>query len=327
MSSLVEGGIAIVLGATVSALTCPALIRILVRHSVVDEAGIRSSHTGSIPRGGGVAIMLGSAAGFSMLLRSSAAGPLKWAVPFALLLGGLGLIDDVRTLSARHRLLAQTSLATAFVLASGVSPVASARWAGAALAVLWLVGFVNAFNFMDGINGISVGTAVVIAGSLSLSSARWGSPTTAVAAAALLGAVAGFAPFNLVRARLFMGDVGSYFVGGALALLALVAIDDGVAVLAACLPFTLYVADVACTLFRRIRRRENLATPHREHTYQLLANGGWGHLQTTLFVTGMTLVLAAVGQLAGGLGGALAIAVAAAGILVVPIYLLMPSHR
>ncbi len=315
-------------GVVVTAAACPVLIAELRRRSIVDESGHRSSHTGTVPRGGGLAVILGTCiAGLLVRIDVLSNDALFWAIPCAVLLGIVGLVDDIRGLTPRGRLAWQVTLAGAFAFVSGIQPIAGLGAAGGVLALIWIVGFVNAFNFMDGINGISGGTALVILCSISVSSARWGSDVTALAAVCVLGAVAGFMPFNLGRARLFLGDVGSYFVGGCLALLTLVSLADGVPLLAVTLPFALYLGDVSWTLIRRLRRRESLLSPHREHVYQLLANNGWGHTHTAALVTSLTAFLAALGQVAGSLeNSTAAIALAAGGVLVVPVYLHMPSN-
>lgn len=217
----------------------------------------------------------------------------------ATVFAALGLRDDLGGLKATTRLGAQIGLGIVFSLASVDRPT----WLVGLLAVgattTWLVLFVNAFNFMDGINGISAATTTIIASSLAVASIRWGGGIE-IPALALVGASLAFAPFNAAN-RVFLGDVGSYLLGSMLAMLAVVGIGNGIPPVAVVLPFGLYVTDVAFTLARRASRGAPLMEAHREHVYQRLANeGGWGHERTTVLVSVCTGVLALLAQFGPG---------------------------
>lgn len=282
--------------AVVSGLVCPGLIRWLRSRAIVDDAAERSSHVGQIPRGGGIALAAGILV--SLLVTRG-----RWvSVPGVLVVvqvasafGLLGLTDDVRTLSARSRLAAQIGLAVATGIALAGSFVdANLLWV--VIAGAWIVGFVNAFNFMDGINGISSATTIIIGSSLALASYRWDAGIE-LPALAIAGAALGFTPFNLTN-RVFLGDIGSYMLGAGLSMLAAVGVANGIPVVAAATPFALYLADVTHTLARRAARGERLMEAHREHVYQRLANESrWGHRKTTAVVSAVTFSLVAIGHL------------------------------
>jgi UDP-N-acetylmuramyl pentapeptide phosphotransferase/UDP-N-acetylglucosamine-1-phosphate transferase len=91
-----------------------------------------------------------------------------------------------------------------------------------------------------------------------------------------------FAPFNFPKARLFLGDVGSYFLGGWLGVLAILCLRAGAPLEAALAPFAIYLADAGTTLVKRIRQRRPLHQSHREHAYQRLVIAGWSHAQVTV---------------------------------------------
>jgi UDP-N-acetylmuramyl pentapeptide phosphotransferase/UDP-N-acetylglucosamine-1-phosphate transferase len=134
--------------------------------------------------------------------------------------------------------------------------------------------------------------------SLAVASIRWDGGIE-VPALSLVGAALAFAPFNAAN-RVFLGDVGSYLLGASLSMLAVVGVLQGIPVLAAVLPFGLYVADVVFTLARRLARHAPLMQSHREHVYQRLANErGWGHARTTAAVSMCTLALALLANLGG----------------------------
>jgi len=170
---------------------------------------------------------------------------------------------------------------------------------GAALlavaAAAWITGLVNVFNFMDGVNGIS-GVHALIAGMAYACYAEWGqhpfllAASLAVAVSALL-----FLPWNAGRARVFLGDAGSYSLGAALAVLAADAVLRGVPVEAVLGPLALYLADTAWTLQRRIRAGERWLQAHRTHVYQRWCDAGWSHQEVTLLTGAVTILLTLLG--------------------------------
>lgn len=295
----------VVLAAFATAAACPWLIGFLRRRSLVDEENDRTSHKGAIPRGGGLAVLFGVIVSLAVHWTAWVDVPYLPAVAiFAAAFGLLGLIDDVYGLPATIRLVAQAILAWLFMAATGLEPVASLTFLGAVAGAFWIVAFVNTFNFMDGINGISAATTLIIGTSLAIASYRWEAGIE-IPALAIVGAAIGFAPFNAPSARLFLGDVGSYLLGSALAMLAVVAVSNGAPPLAVFLPFLLYVGDVAYTLVSRALRHERLMKPHREHVYQVITRpGALTHQQTTLLVSAITVALAILAHTAGSAGTA-----------------------
>jgi UDP-N-acetylmuramyl pentapeptide phosphotransferase/UDP-N-acetylglucosamine-1-phosphate transferase len=147
-----------------------------------------------------------------------------------------------------------------------------------------------------------------------------------VAAGLALAAGAGaFLPWNAVGARVFLGDVGSYSIGAALAVLAVRLIADGAPAEAVAGPVALYLADVAWTLQRRVRRGERWLEPHRTHVYQRWCDAGWSHQEVTLLTCALTVLLCLLG-VAGMLGGpALRATADLAGLGVLAVYLGSPG--
>jgi UDP-N-acetylmuramyl pentapeptide phosphotransferase/UDP-N-acetylglucosamine-1-phosphate transferase len=141
----------------------------------------------------------------------------------------------------------------------------------------------------------------------------------------LTGSSMGFLPFNFPRARVFLGDSGSYFLGSMIAIAVLVALEAGAPLPAVAAPLVLYLADTSVTLLRRVRRGERWWEPHREHVYQRLANGPLGHTATTAIVAAMTGLLGALGLLTIDGGVAATVLVAAVAAIVVPAYLALPA--
>jgi len=210
--------------------------------------------------------------------------------------GAIGLVDDVRGgISFQVRFAAQVAVAAVavVVLGTGVSvlPV-GVLLAGAAIGV---VGYINAFNFMDGINGISVASAVVAGAMFAVVGRLENLALLQAGGVAITAACVGFLPFNFPTARAFLGDVGSYFIGAWIAILAYIAVLAGVRLDVVGAPLALYVADVGFTLAARVRRGEQWHAAHRDHVYQKLASGGLGHTFTTLVVLATSTALSALG--------------------------------
>lgn len=248
------------------------------RLGLVQAPNARASHVVPTPTGGGIGIMCGGAVAG---LAASISGGWIWAMctVLALVIGAVGLVDDLRNLNAATRLVLQTALvAVLFALVPGLSSVLAGlpfpAAAGIALAAIMAgVWWLNLFNFMDGIDGLAATQGAVILAAAALQ-ILLRDPTAAAAQYALgmCAALVGFAVFNWPPARIFMGDAGSYFTGFALLVLASATSASGTLspafwiVLAAML-----VSDATVTLLRRAMRGEAIFEAHRSHAYQRLA--------------------------------------------------------
>src|SRR5450756_600154 len=281
----------------------PPTIALLRRLSVIDVPGGRSSHSVPTPRGGGAPIAVGLLVAALVAPGTGGAGlAFAFAVGF---FGLVGLVDDLRGLSAVSRLVLQASGAAvaATLLVMRLPLPAFAMIMAALAAAIWLAGFVSACNCMDGVNGIS-GAHALVGGVAYACLAAWRRDGFGVAAGLALAAGAGaFLPWNAVRARVFLGDVGSYSIGAALAVLAVRLISEGVPAEAVAGPVAVYLADVAWTLQRRIRHGERLLEAHRTHVYQRWCDAGWSHHEVTLLTSALTVLLCLLG-VAGVFGGA-----------------------
>ncbi|RYC11526.1 glycosyltransferase family 4 protein [Nocardioides zhouii] len=298
---MVVFGVSLVCAATAVGILIPALRR----WQIIDVPNARSSHDAPVPRGGGIGVLVGVAAGVlaASLADSTGAtdgaGALAW-VPLlvALVMGVLGLVDDMSSLAGGVRLAVQAVVfvVAAWIVAGAMSDPPVAAWVFVPCAAFVCVGFVNAFNFMDGVNGISslnaivsglwfawIGTSQDVAGLL-------------VPGLALAGASLGFLPWNAPRARVFLGDVGSYAIGALIAMMAVVGWSQDVPLALCVAPLAIYVADTAWAIVKRARGGRALMDAHREHVYQRLVDGGWSHLAAGLTTAGASVlcVLAAV---------------------------------
>ena len=289
------------LAAFVLALALTALVRRhALAHGVLDIPNDRSSHRVPTPRGGGIAIALATLAASIFLLWR---GALDLEL-FAALTGGgsvvafVGYLDDRRPLSARIRLAAHLGAALwALLWLGGLPPmrfgaqIVSLGWAGYIVGALGIAWTVNLFNFMDGIDGIAASEAVFIAWGaalLALVLQQIGVPAMAMA----FGAVCcGFLVWNWPPAKIFMGDVGSGYLGYVLVVLALGASRGNPAALAVWVILGgIFFCDAFVTLMRRFARGERVDQAHRSHAYQWLAQRWGSHRSVTLTVLCVNLL-------------------------------------
>jgi len=264
----------------------------------MDHPGHRSSHTVAVPRTGGLAILLGIF--IAAIVFGEFTFPFILGLASAAIIAGISLLDDVVTIPSGPRLIVHLVVAGVVIWLANLEltdfglPYVSMhlpQWVGLIVAALFVAGFVNFFNFMDGINGI--GSAQGIIGGLGLAGLLLlgGGQNSVIIAVALAGACAGFLPHNFPKARLFMGDSGSTILGYILASLTLVGANrTGLPWLAFALPLAIFLYDALFTLAKRALRGENVAKPHREHHYQLLIRSGWSHTRTTLLQSALMLL-------------------------------------
>jgi UDP-GlcNAc:undecaprenyl-phosphate GlcNAc-1-phosphate transferase len=279
-------------GAVVAAAEA-VTIPLLRRAALIDVPGHRSSHTVPTPRGGGIPIAAG------LLVAAGLIGG-AMAVVFAFAVAAFGLLgfaEDLHGLTAARRLILQAAggVLVAVALVSGLAGPITRLVLLAVLCAVWITAFVNAFNFMDGVNGIS-GAHALIAGAVYALLGWWRQDMFLLpaGAAVAVGALA-FLPWNAGQAKVFLGDVGSYALGAALAFLAAYALVRGVPAEAVLGPLALYLADTAWTLQRRIRAGERWLQSHRTHVYQRWCDAGWSHQRVTLTAGTATALLSLLG--------------------------------
>lgn len=242
---------------------------------LMDTPNERSSHTLATPRGGGIGIVAASVAAAFMTT--------DWS--FAVVIAAVGLfgaIEDAFGLPVGLRLpvhLVLASVATAQVL--GV-PLSANGFAAFVLWAVFIAGTANVYNFMDGINGMAglaggVGFALLAAFAFYFGAGAYTLPLAACAASI------GFLPFNIPKARVFMGDTGSVFLGFLFASLVLrltTGLESFLCMAAFLAPF---YADSVTTVVLRLCRGENIFRAHRSHLYQYLSNeAGFAHWKVSL---------------------------------------------
>ena len=263
------------------------------RRRLIDEPGIRRSHSEPTPRGGGIGMVIAAlvCACLPALARPVSS---RFAAPALIgaiaIVAAVGWLDDHRGLPARWRLAAHCLAAIVFLLPVILPLVlvpaavemrfsvgAPLVWASLLAVVIAIVWFINLHNFMDGIDGLLAAQAIFVFAALALL-CSFASEPHAGQIAVFAAAVVGFLPFNFPRARIFMGDVGSGTLGLLIAIAVLwqmsaprIAIASGILLCSA------FVTDATCTLVSRILRGRRWYSAHREHLYQWLARSGFRH--------------------------------------------------
>lgn len=283
-----------------------ALTAWLLHHSrisqLVDRPNSRSSHSTPTPRGGGLSMVAVTTCGTIALY---AAGWLSLPLAAVLVIGGLsvgavGFRDDVRSVPIAFRMCVHIGAAVLAVYCLGGSTtirvgqsVVDLGGVGAVLKVLAIVWALNLFNFMDGIDGIAASEAAFVlfgAAGLGLFAAQVSpadiAPTLVVGAACL-----GFLMWNWPPAAIFMGDVGSGYLGYAIAVIAIDSSQtSAVNIYAWMILGGVFLVDATLTLIRRLIRRERVYQAHRTHAYQRLARRWGSHSSVTIAVIIINLV-------------------------------------
>lgn len=273
----------------------------LLRHSfirtVVDRPTARSSHVLPTPRGGGLSIVAVTTCGV-LILAAAGLVPLRLAGP--LVIGGLGVAavgfcDDIRSVSVGVRMLTHVGAALLAAYWLGGARLADQGLAlGVAeliLRILTIAWTLNLFNFMDGIDGLAASEgAFILLGGAALALVD-GSPTMGpelLAGAACLG----FLKWNWPRASIFMGDVGSGYLGYEIAVIALYSAQtSSVSLYAWAILAALFLVDATLTLLRRLVLGQPIFRPHRTHAYQWVSRRWQSHVRVTKAAIGVNVVI------------------------------------
>lgn len=262
-----------------------------IKKSILDIPNERSSHAIPTPRGGGIAIVLT----FTFVLFG-----LKWAnyiqtnLYLALIGGGItiattGYCDDIYSVSAKWRILLH-SLAAAWALywmgsfsfLTLASPHILLDIVNYTLTAIGIVWYINFYNFMDGIDGLAGSEGMFVAMGSSIALWWTGAPYLALVMSLLAASIAGFTIWNWPPAKIFLGDVGSGYLGYIFAVLGLYTANNNI------LPITfwwvmlaIFICDATFTLLYRMYQGKKWYSAHREHAYQHLISFGANHKRVT----------------------------------------------
>lgn len=272
----------------------PLLLRIAPMLRLLDEPGSapHKSHTAATPMVGGPIIALALTATY-LILRPSISDETR-----LILIGGLvmfmwGLADDVFSLSPLLKLTGQFMVAGILLFGGVQVRFAATAWMNVGITLLWYVGLMNAFNFVDSMDGLAVGLAAIAAAFFMLVTIDSGQPGLALFSAALVGACIGVYLYNAAPAKLFLGDSGAQLLGCLLAAIGVAyvpggaGLPQGVSWFTPILVLGVPIFDTVLVVSTRARHRIPIYHPGHEHTYhRLLAK----HLDPTRAVLVMQLV-------------------------------------
>jgi len=317
----------------------PATIAFARRFDLLDHPTERKAHKNPVALLGGVAVLASMFLGIALLspfvhLSALAFGPgsLGALALGAGLMCALGLWDDLYDMSPFHKALGQIAIAAlTFAMGFQVGAVelpfgfdlSSAAPVSFVVTVLWIVGVANAFNLIDGMDGLASGVALITALTVFLLANQEGATVPVIAALALSGAIAGFLRFNLPPARIFLGDAGALSIGYLTAVLALASYQKAPAAVALIVPLLVIGLPLLDTILAILRRglshlyvhgskglsvRELLSAvtrADRGHLHHLLLRNGLSVTQSLLVLYGICIALAAVGFQTRALGSEL----------------------
>ena len=292
----------------------PAVRSVGMHFGLVDEpSGGRKIHRTPVPRLGGAALLLSvlAAGGVCIVFSLPAASELSEALvylkplsPAVFVIFLVGLADDVFGLRAWHKLLGQV-LAAVLAFSSGlrVSGFAGIEWTGTATetwwslaaTTVWLVACANAFNLIDGLDGLAAGLGLLAASTVMLAAILSGDSTMAIAIAPILGCLIGFLVYNFHPATIFLGDSGSLMTGFVLGSFAIIWSQKSATLLGMAAPLitlSLPLIDVCLAILRRFLRRQPIFSPDRGHIHHRLLDQGWSVRRTVLCLYGASALAA-----------------------------------
>ena len=300
------------MGLLVFALSA-AITRLMIWVGIKDLPVHRSSHDEVTPRGGGIGIILGFfVCMYYFFSKNHLAHIPDWKLTL-ITLSCLGIVivsikDDITNLSLRFKLFAQIIAATAIV-AGGLSfntlplpyfGVIELGALGGILSLLWVIFFTNAFNFMDGLDGLAAGSSFVASFFGIIIGLLFEEKALLYISFALFTSTFGFLIYNFSPARIFMGDVGSQFLGllwSVILLLSTQPTHDGLSVYTVPLLFFAFIYDVSLTILRRLGKKQSIFRPHRTFLFHILNRSGLSHRRISVIYMGFAILqgLGAIG--------------------------------
>lgn len=280
------------------ALVSGACVRAMIAWPILDHPDARKAHLHPTPKGGGVGIVVAFLLGMAVLFQTAAFARLAdvqflGVIVAASAIALVALLDDMRDFRFIVKLAAQAGAALVAVGSGLVLDRLSLPGlgmvdigiVGVALTLFWIVACTNAVNFMDGLDGLVGGSLFLACAILALIAAEEGGLFVYACALILAAGLAGFIPFNLHPARIFMGDVGSQFLGFVVAVLAVASARfDAQQLSFLIVPLLLFglLFDTGFTLIRRASMGERVSAPHRSHLYQMAQRSGISVRQVAL---------------------------------------------
>ncbi|GLC87845.1 glycosyltransferase family 4 protein [Lysinibacillus piscis] len=298
-----------------SILLTPLVKKLAFRIGAVDAPNYRKVHARIMPRLGGLAIFLAFLIGIAIsspflinVFTDGSGGPYLLAIVLgACIIVATGVIDDMREISAKAKMLGQLIAALIVVFVGGIQiEVINLPFVGELnfgllsipLTILWIVGITNAINLIDGLDGLAAGVSSIALLTLSVMAFSMGNMFVLPVAAILAVATIGFLFYNFHPAKIFMGDTGALFLGFMISVLALLGFKN-ITVVSFIIPVIMLGVPISDTFFaivRRVRMKQKWSDPDKSHLHHRLLDMGFTHRQTVLIIYAIAMMfgLAAV---------------------------------
>jgi len=281
-------------------LGTPLVKKIALRIKALDEPTERKVHSAPMPRLGGLAICLGF--WVTVLLTTEMTGELFGLLAGGLLITFVGIIDDVRGVTAKQKLAVQI-IAACVVMFAGVhiefithplrDVVSLGMWSYP-LTLLWIIGITNAVNLIDGLDGLAAGVSAIAAVTLGIIAFIETSSEAAGIAFILAASILGFLKYNFHPAQIFMGDTGSLFLGFNLSVLSIISLTKSATVISLFLPVVILGIPIVDTLFAIVRRYfggKPIFSADKGHLHHRLLGLGMSHRGTVLAMYAVSIIL------------------------------------
>ncbi|GAB0168897.1 MraY family glycosyltransferase [Lysinibacillus sp. CTST325] len=289
-----------------SILLTPLVKRLAFRIGAVDAPNYRKVHARIMPRLGGLAIFLAfliAVAIFQPILIYNENGSdfLLAIIIGACIIVATGVIDDMREISAKAKLIGQLVAALIVIFVGGIQiDMINLPFVGELnfgllsipLTILWIVGITNAINLIDGLDGLAAGVSTIALITLAVMAFIMGNMFVLAIAAILAAATFGFLFYNFHPAKIFMGDTGALFLGFMISVLALLGFKN-VTVVTLIIPVIILGVPISDTFFaivRRVRMKKKWSDPDKSHLHHRLLDMGFTHRQTVLIIYGIAIM-------------------------------------
>lgn len=281
-------------------LGTPLVKKLAYKIKALDEPTERKVHNKPMPRLGGLAICLGF--WLTVLLTTEMTGELYGLLAGGLLITLVGIVDDVKGVTARQKLFVQI-VASCVVIYAGVrvdfithpfKGVISLGYWSYPLTLLWIIGVTNAVNLIDGLDGLAAGVSGIAAVTLGIIAYLETSSQAAALAFILAASIFGFLKYNFHPAQIFMGDTGSLFLGFNLSVLAIIGLTKSATFISLFLPVVVLGIPILDTLFAIVRRYvggKPIFSADKEHLHHRLLRLGFTHQHVVLAMYGVSIIL------------------------------------
>ncbi|RST74196.1 undecaprenyl/decaprenyl-phosphate alpha-N-acetylglucosaminyl 1-phosphate transferase [Siminovitchia acidinfaciens] len=275
-----------------SLILTPVVKKAALRLGAVDQPDHRKVHKQTMPRLGGLAIYVSFIIGLFLVVPHHST--IIWILAGSLIIIVTGMIDDIKELSSKYKLIGQVA-AACLVIIGGLDidfinlpfggQLAFGFWSFP-ITLLWLVGMTNAINLIDGLDGLAAGVSTIALVTISFMAFLQGDPFVFAMAIICIASTLGFLFYNFYPAKIFMGDTGALFLGYIIAVLSLLGYKN-VTFISFIIPIIILGVPISDTIFaiiRRIIHKKPITSPDKAHLHHCLLNMGFSHRQAVLTI-------------------------------------------